>query len=332
MKSLADFKEKYIKNKEILNLTQIPTKVPLEEQPKFLIHEKHQILQCDILFLPHDTYGTSNIKKISIKKPTNFKSLSQSKQDKYFEDVKNANDLYQAEMKASAFKYALVVVDMATNNLDAEPMKDKSQLTCISALNNIFKRKYIKLPYNQMITDAGSEFKGHFEQFLMKNKIFHTTTRLKRHQQLLIVDNKIGILSKYFNLAMSSIELDTKTTNRSWVHLLKQLVDVFNTKEFVKPEQPIPPNENAWGNTKQVKGKTPQETLEVGATVRVILDHPIDFVEGKNLHNGFRKGDMRFSKDIYTIKQILLNPSQPTLYKIDGINDAYYTRKHLQIV
>jgi hypothetical protein len=65
--------------------------------------------------------------------------------------------------------------------------------------------------------------------------------------------------------------------------------------------------------------------------VRVILDAPRDYVSGKRLNGGFRKGDLRFSKEIHTITQVYLNPDTPPGYQIDNNTRVSYPKENLLV-
>ena len=59
------------------------------------------------------------------------------------------------------------------------------------------------------------------------------------------------------------------------------------------------------------------EILELNQKVRKILDYPINAYDNKKVDSKFRTGDMRFSKEIYKIKHIILNPNIPPLYMVN---------------
>ena len=61
---------------------------------------------------------------------------------------------------------------------------------------------------------------------------------------------------------------------------------------------------------------------DIGTKVRVKLDNPI----GNKLHGKFRNSDIRFSKEVHTITDIILSPHQPPLYELDDSNKALYTK------
>ena len=63
------------------------------------------------------------------------------------------------------------------------------------------------------------------------------------------------------------------------------------------------------------------EILELNQKVKKILDYPINAYNNKKVDSKFRTGDMRFSKEIYKIKHIILNPNIPPLYMLNKKDD-----------
>ena len=72
--------------------------------------------------------------------------------------------------KDKGFLYCLVVVDIATNITDAEPVKKLDANSVLKAIQKIYDRKILSLPH-ELITDQGNEFKG-FSLSILKTKRF----------------------------------------------------------------------------------------------------------------------------------------------------------------
>lgn len=189
-------------------------------------------------------------------------------------------------------------------------MKSKDANTTLQAYKIILKKKKFKLP-TDLISDGGAEFKGDFQKYLSKNDVAHQTTT--RHRQLLPVDRICFILGKYLNKIMLSEEMKTGKVNKSdWKMYLTQLIEILNTSYIKKPVDvekldPVP------------LGKG--EVLQVGQKVRLLLEKPTDYLSGKVLSGKFRAGDIRYTKEMYTIDQVLINPSQPVTYILKDNKD-----------
>jgi hypothetical protein len=101
-------------------------------------------------------------------------------------------DLIEMPETKNKNKYILVIVDLATNEFDIEPLKNKSAEDVLLGSKKIFKRSYLKVPYASIRTDNGKEFKGVFQTFCNDNNIFHKTNIQNRHTQLANVDSSLN--------------------------------------------------------------------------------------------------------------------------------------------
>ena len=61
------------------------------------------------------------------------------------------------------------------------------------------------------------------------------------------------------------------------------------------------------------------------------MDYPINIVNEKRLHGTFRSSDIRWSRDIKTITNIILKPGFPVMYQI-GDEPFQRTRNQIQVV
>ena len=75
-----------------------------------------------------------------------------------------------------------------------------------------------------------------------------------------------------------------------------------------------------------------EKLLPVGTEVRVSLDYPEDLVNQKRIDNKFRESDIRFSRKVYKIKDIILKPSFPPMYILSNDIETARTRNQLQVV
>jgi hypothetical protein len=226
----------------------------------------------------------------------------------------------------SEYKYVLVACDVATNKVDAEPMKLRDANTITLAFKNIIKRKIIQLP-RLVMCDRGSEFKAQFLTFLKQHKIGRQLCQY--HRQLLPVDHICFILGKYLGGAILNEEIKTGNLNTTaWKKHLSKLIKILNdgyTKEPVDPAT-IDPSPNESGNL-----------LDIGQKVKLLLNNPINYLDGSKLHGKFRASDIRWSKEDYVICQVHINPSQRVLYTVKDdknrvLHDCAFVREHLLLV
>ena len=110
------------------------------------------------------------------------------------EDYNFMSDLLFLPETKKGFKYLFVIVDLASDEFDIEPIKDKLANTTLKAMKTIFKRKHLNMPYASLKTDAGNEFKGSFHKYLVDNNILHKTALTGRHRDVSVVENLNGML------------------------------------------------------------------------------------------------------------------------------------------
>ena len=77
--------------------------------------------------------------------------------------------------------------------------------------------------------------------------------------------------------------------------------------------------------------KNNDEILPVGTKVRVQLDYPQD-THGNKLHGSFRASDIKWSRNIEKVSQIILKPSFPPMYMVGDNIETSRTRNQLQVV
>jgi hypothetical protein len=228
----------------------------------------------------------------------------------------------------NGFKYVLVVVDVATNKCDAEPLKQITSHDVLQALKHIYARKILNIP-KKIITDSGPEFQGNFKNSLNNDGISTKKAIAGRHRQVGMVEKKNQIIGKTLMMKMFSKELLTGEINRQWVNDLPGIIESINNKYY---HEPI--------NYYDAVKKSPfrelkQEMIPLGTIVRVKLDEPRDAVDRK-VHGKFRSGDHRWSIEKYKVVNYILDPLEPVLYIIDKKNKpgehVAYTAKQLQVV
>jgi len=237
------------------------------------------------------------------------------------------NGIHQADLlylpEDRNYKYVLVVVDLATRKMDAEPLKNRDAQTVMKALIKIYKRKILKEPVVLQVDD-GSEFKGtfkkHFENIF---KIHYNEPG--RHRSNAVVESVNKILGKIIFRYQQIQELHSGEQNTEWIEFLPKIVESINKHYVHKPvvidaQKNLPRCSNDSCNV-----------YEVGTKVRRQLDNPIG-ITGEKLHGKFRATDIRFDPKIQTITQVFISPDSPPLYQLDNNQNVSYTKNQLQKV
>lgn len=221
------------------------------------------------------------------------------------------------------YKYLLVVVDIATRLCDAEPLKTKDSNEVKKAMLKIWKRKYIKKPLRFEV-DSGSEFKGEFKKYFEKILDF-VVKKAGRHRQQSVVETKNGQIGKILNMRMLAEEINNNEVSKNWVDLVPKVIALLNKHlsyeaNDINPELPI------------ITNNYTSLMLPIGSKVRIKLDTPKSYLDDKKLYGKFRMGDIRWSKELYTITNYYLRPNQPPMYQLNNDKTVAYTKYELQLV
>ena len=222
----------------------------------------------------------------------------------------------------NGFKYLLVAVDIGTRLCDAEPLKTKSSIEVMNALKKIYKRKILSLP-KILGHDAGTEFEKDFHKHFSKvTKIFKKVPY--RHRQQAVVEAKNKQIGDILNKKMVADELNTDETSKEWVKIVPKVVKYINEEFKQEPyktdiTKPIVINDYT------------KDLIPMGTKVRVKLEAPKDVVSGKKLHGNFRSGDLRWTKELHTVTNVILNPDTPPLYQLDDKDHPAYTKYQLLV-
>ena len=221
----------------------------------------------------------------------------------------------------NGFKYGLTIVDVGSRLTDCEPIKDKLSDTVLAACQKIYKRKILSIPKHIQV-DSGSEFKGQFKAYFDNQDIPIRTSEPDRSRQQALVESRNGSIAKPLMRRMLAQELITNKPSREWVKYLPKVLKFLNERFEIKnapaviKEQPLD-DYNA-------------HLIEVGTTVRYLLDKPRDMLTNKKLIGTFRHGDIRWSKPV-KIEELIIQPMQIPLYLVSGRSCAY-SRDQLQVI
>ena len=164
--------------------------------------------------------------------------------------------------------------------------------------------------------DNGSEFKGDLKKYLDEQGVSVRYTKTNRHRQNAVVEARNKVLGALILKFQAMKELETKKKTTEWHKYIDDFVEFINKKSITP--NPIDMPLDILGNTKKKSGDI--EILSLNQNVRKILDYPVNAHDNKKTDSKFRVGDIRWSKDIYLIKHINLNPNMPPMYMVNKLN------------
>jgi hypothetical protein len=233
-------------------------------------------------------------------------------------------DLLMLPTTKKGNKYILSVVDLATDEFDIEPIKDKEPETTLKALKSMFKRPYINEPYASIRTDGGTEFKGIFHKYLYEKSILHKISIPDRHKQLGNVEYLNRQLGRLLNGYMNSKEEELGEVYKEWDDtkilniIRKDLNDIRK-----KPEKDI--YTHIYNMPEYVKPK-----FKIGDIVFRRLEAPYNALGNKQSTKNFREGDYRYDRVPRKIVNVLNYPAPVNnRYMLDTLKNVSYIEDEL---
>jgi hypothetical protein len=232
-------------------------------------------------------------------------------------------DLLELPETKKGFKYLLVVVDLATDEFDIEPIINKDSLTVVDAMKTMFKRKYLKKPYASIKTDGGGEFKDEFDEYCYENNILHKTGITGRHQQTSNVERLNRELGRLIIGYLNSVEEKTLKTYKEWVEIVPKIRTMLN--EFRKK-----PEGDPFTDIYPTADLTKQPKYKVGDVVYRMSEKPLDALGRKQPTQNFRMGDYRWDIMPRKIVRVLRYGGKvPIRYILENLPNVAYAEYEL---
>ena len=227
-----------------------------------------------------------------------------------------ADLLFLPETK-KGHKYLLVVVDIATNACDFEPITEKSSDTILEAFQKIIKRKYLNKPYASLRTDDGKEFRGAFEKWLHGENIIHKIGEPGRHKQVGNAEILNRDLGRLLNGYMNSVEEKTGKQYKEWTEVLPTIRKMLNEYRTIPEGDPFT---DVYPSPDVVESK-----FKVGDIVYRIADEPLDALGRKQPTKNFRMGDYRWDLTPRKIVRVLrYSGKNPIRYLLENLPNVSY--------
>ena len=255
-----------------------------------------------------------------IKKPKIFNKIKNNIPLKA--DYNFMADLLVLPEDKNGFKYLLVIVDLATDEFDIEPMKNKEASTTLKSMKIIFKRKHLNKPYASMRTDAGNEFKGVFHQYLFDISALHRVALPDRHSQLANVERLNRELGRLFNGYMNKKEIETGKEYKNWTDVVPIIREELN-KIRIKNESSPYTHQYALSKVSE------KSKFQVGDIVLRMVETPFSALGKKQNTNNFRMGDFRWDVVPRKVKQVFAY-QQGYRYQLEGFENVSYADHQLQ--
>ena len=236
-------------------------------------------------------------------------------------------DLLHLPETKEGFKYLLVIVDLASDKFDVEPIKKTNSKTILDAMLKIFARPYVKKPWASLRMDNGAEFKKDVKEWLYNNNIVARYAMPYRHKQLGSVENLNKQLGTLFGLYMNEVELITGSQYKEWTDILpyirielnKSRVKTYTNQDRIN--KPLPADQ-----------QIPTPIYKVGDEVHYRLAYPKNALNEKQPTAQFRSADFYFSLyPVKIMKIVQMNDKPYNRYILDGMKYVSFPENELKL-
>ena len=252
--------------------------------------------------------------------------------------VDKPNEIHQADLLflphdrvgRKTYRYALVVIDVATRYKDAEALTSKESQEVAKAFESIYKRK-LRWP-KTLIVDPGKEFMGHLTKLMDRHNVKIQRSEAGNHRAQAFVERANRTLGERLFSHQYAQEMVSEGRSRVWVKRLPAVMKALNS-EVIKITGKEP--EKALGlkevEIREVSYKRPvglkEKRLPPDVQVRYLLSPGED--EGGERR---RATDPIWSIEVYNITRVVISPDQPVLYYLLDGPKRSFVREELQVV
>ena len=256
--------------------------------------------------------------------------------------VSRVNEIHQADLLflphdkvgRKAFRYALVVIDVASRYKDAEALTSKESQEVAKAFEKIYSRKKLRWPKRIMV-DPGKEFMGYVTKLMERHNVKIQRSEAGNHRAQAFVERANRTLGERLfshQYAQEIKEQSSDERSRVWVKRLPAVMKALNSEVIritgKEPDEAVGLKEV---NIKPVNYKRPvglkEKRLPPGVQVRYLFSPGED--EGGERR---RATDPIWSIEIYNITRVVISAEQPVLYYLFDGPKRSFVREEIQVV
>ena len=253
--------------------------------------------------------------------------------------VSKPNQVHQADLlflphdtfKRKTYRYALVVIDVASRYKDAEALTSKESSEIAKCFSKIYSRK-LSWP-GVLIVDPGREFMGSVTTLMKQHGVSIQRGLAGNHRSQAFVERANKTLSERLFSHQYAQEMISDGRSREWVKLLPLVLKAMNSEPTrltgKEPSSAIGLEKVSIkvGSYKRPVGLD-EVRLPPGVLVRYLYAPGED--EGGERR---RATDPIWSLGIYDLKRSVVSSDQPVLYYLsEGAPKRGFVREELQVV
>ena len=248
--------------------------------------------------------------------------------------VSRPNEIHQADLLflphdrvgRKTYRYALVVIDVASRYKDAEALTSKESQEVAKAFDKIYSRK-LKWPKRIMV-DPGKEFMGYVTKLMESHNVKIQRSEAGNHRAQAFVERANRTLGERLFSHQYAQEMVSEGRSRVWVKRLPAVMKALNSQviRITGKELGLKEVEIREVNYKRPVGLK-EKRLPSGVQVRYLLSPGED--EGGERR---RATDPIWSLEVYNINRVVISPEQPFLYYLLDGPKRSFVREELQVV
>ena len=238
-------------------------------------------------------------------------------------NIEIPNQIHQADLlflphdivNRKIYKYALVVIDIASRYKDAEALTSKES----KEVGEAFKKNYSKLDGRKLdwpetlMVDPGKEFMGDLSKLMKKHNVTIQRSETGNHRAQAFVERANRTIGEKIFSRQYAQEMISEGRSREWVKLLPKLIkNMNNTSTRITGKEPeiAIKLDNVDVDEKIYKREVGlnEERLPPFINVRYL------YAPGEEEGGGKRATDAIWSLEIYELEKSVISPGQPILY------------------
>ena len=252
--------------------------------------------------------------------------------------VGKPNQIHQADLlflphdtvRRKTYRYALVVIDIASRYKDAEALTSKDSGEVAKAFERIYARK-LKWPKTLMV-DPGREFMGNVFHLMNKHQVDVQRSKAGNHRAQAFVERANRTIGEKLFSHQYAQEMVSDVRSRVWVKRLPAIMKTLNSEPTrITGKEPDEALELKEIDVKPMEYKRAvglnEKRLPQGVEVRFLYSPGED--EGGDKR---RATDPVWSLEVYDIARTVISPDQPVVYYLDGVSKRGFVREELQVV
>ena len=255
--------------------------------------------------------------------------------------VSKPNQIHQADLLflphdvvgKKTFKYALVVIDIASRYKDAVALMSKESGEIAKAFDKVYTRRPRRLVWpKRLMVDPGREFMGRVTQVMSKHGVVIQRSEAGHHRAQAFVERANRTLGEKIFSHQYADEMAHGGRSREWVKILPALMKAMNNEETrMTGKEPVDAIGEGSVGVSGVAYKRPvgldEKRLPPFVLVRYLLA-PGELEGGVSR----RATDPIWSLDMFSLDRSVVSKDQPVLYYLIGGPKRGFVREELLVV